>query len=175
MKELNMLSANQINAQVKLVEMWKWTNDPSYPIQCEKLEVSEGAWTTRAISRGDLRVQGSSLKSQSSFINDTNRAWNKAPQAIKNCKSLYSAKIEIRKFVVLLPVVVFDFVAIKADLNCHKGWSNLHVQFDIHPLIWSQLTCSQYAYYYYLLQWGLKLWIWKTACHSNGLITWKKC
>ena len=76
-----------------LVEMWKSTNDPSYQIQCEKLEVSEGAQTNRAISRGDLRAQGSSHKSQSSFINNASRAWNKAPQAIKICKSLYSAKI----------------------------------------------------------------------------------
>ena len=86
-----MLSANQINAQIKLVEMWKSTNDPGYPIQCDKLEASEGARMTRAITRGDLKVKGASLKCQSTFINDASRAWNKAPEIIKNCKTLFSA------------------------------------------------------------------------------------
>ena len=36
--------------------------------------------------------------------NDGAKGWNKTPIVIKNCKSLYSAKIEIKKFVKTLPV-----------------------------------------------------------------------
>ena len=35
-KETHLLSVNQINAQIKLLEVWKAMNDPSYPTQCTK-------------------------------------------------------------------------------------------------------------------------------------------
>ena len=92
MKNLKMLSANQINAQVKLVEMWKSTNVPNYPIQCDKKDISQGDRVTRAAVRGDLIVKGTSTKGQASFINDASRAWNKAPDSIKKCKKILSAK-----------------------------------------------------------------------------------
>ena len=38
------------------------------------------------------------------FINDGIKAWNKAPDAIKNCNSLFSAKREIKKFVKTLQI-----------------------------------------------------------------------
>ena len=41
---------------------------------------------------------------KSTFINDGIKAWNLAPDAIKNCNSLFSAKKEIKKFVMTLPV-----------------------------------------------------------------------
>ena len=78
-----MFIVNQINAQVKLVEMWKSSNDPNYPIQGAKLEAISGARLTRAISRGDLVTLGSSQLSQSTFINDASRFWNKAPSNLK--------------------------------------------------------------------------------------------
>ena len=37
LKKLNMLSVNQINAQIKLIEMWKSTNIPNYPIKTEQV------------------------------------------------------------------------------------------------------------------------------------------
>ena len=54
MTNLNMLSVNQMNAQVALMEMWKSSRDSNYPIQIDKLELKDGARTTKATSRGDL-------------------------------------------------------------------------------------------------------------------------
>ena len=36
LKNINMLSVNQINAQVKLTEMWKAHNVENYPLKLEK-------------------------------------------------------------------------------------------------------------------------------------------
>ena len=97
-----MLSVNQINAQVKLTDMWKSSNVPNYPIQMEKINGTDVSGTTRAIARGDLMIKGSTSKSQSTFLNDASKIWNKAPLSIKLSDSLYTAK-KIKKFVSQLP------------------------------------------------------------------------
>ena len=38
------------------------------------------------------------------YLNDAIKAWNKAPASIKLCKSIWSSKSEIKKFVQTLPV-----------------------------------------------------------------------
>ena len=101
---LNMLSANQINAQVKLTEMWKSRYVENYPIQNQKLNYNQDTRSTRASTRGDLTTGASTVKSQATFINDAIKVWNIAPLIIKNSKSLAIAKKEIRKFVTTLPV-----------------------------------------------------------------------
>ena len=45
-----------------------------------------------------------SKTTQSSFNNDAKKLWNKIPQNIKDCPSLYMAKKAIRQFVKTLPV-----------------------------------------------------------------------
>jgi hypothetical protein len=50
----NVLSVNQIAAQIKLTEMWKASNDPQYPIKMKTRERQENAITTRSLTRGDL-------------------------------------------------------------------------------------------------------------------------
>ncbi len=50
----NMLSVNQIAAQIKLTEMWKASNDPQYPIKMKTRERQENAIETRSVTRGDL-------------------------------------------------------------------------------------------------------------------------
>ena len=51
-----------------------------------------------------LIVVGKSLKLQSTFHSDAENLWNKAPDAIKNSKTLHSAKREIKKFIITLPI-----------------------------------------------------------------------
>ena len=72
-----MLSVNQINAQVTLTEMWKSSKHNNYPIKMDKLNASVGARSTRAITRGDLVPKGSTIKSQSTFINDASKGWQR--------------------------------------------------------------------------------------------------
>ena len=104
MTNLNMLSVNQVNAQVKLTEIWKSINDYKYPIQSQKLNYNTEARSTRASNRGDLKIEASTLKSQATFLNDAFKIWNAAPSNIKNSKSLAIAKKEIRKFTTTLPI-----------------------------------------------------------------------
>ena len=104
LENLNMCSINQLNAKIKLTEMWRMTKlDPLPPI-IKKMESSNGTRCSRSISRGKLIEEGTSEKSTSTFINDATRAWNKAPENIKDCTSLYSAKKAIKAFVKTLPV-----------------------------------------------------------------------
>ena len=46
----NMLSVNQIAAQIKLTEMWKASNDPQYPIKMKTRERQENAIETRSLT-----------------------------------------------------------------------------------------------------------------------------
>ena len=50
--KMNLLSINQTNAQIKLIEMWKATNIEDYPIEVKKQEYSDNTATTRACTAG---------------------------------------------------------------------------------------------------------------------------
>ena len=56
LKKFDMLSVNQVAAQIKLTEMWKCKNDPEYPIKIKKhLEtVNENARTRRPRTRREM-------------------------------------------------------------------------------------------------------------------------
>ena len=99
-----MLSVNQINAQVKLLEMWKAHNVEAYPLIIEKKEYNPNLAVTRAASAGALLEKGFSQISSKTFKNDAIRVWNKCPNSIKECTSIYSAKKSIKEFVSTLPV-----------------------------------------------------------------------
>ena len=101
---LNMMSANQVNAQIKLTEMWKSTHTDNYPIQSQKLKYKPEVMSTRAANRGDLVIDAATQKSQATFLNDAFKLWNAAPNEIKNSNTLQIAKKEIRKFVTTLPI-----------------------------------------------------------------------
>ena len=55
-----------------------------------------------------FQTKGSTLTNDS-FIYDATRLWNMAPESIKMSKSLLSAKAEIKKFCVSLPLRLFNF------------------------------------------------------------------
>ena len=99
-----MTSVNQINAQIKLTEMWKASKIQNYPIKMDKHTASDESRATRATTRGDLLMKGSTFKSQSTFLNDASKIWNKAPMSLKCCETIYSAKKEIKKFIANLPI-----------------------------------------------------------------------
>ena len=50
------------------------------------------------------RIKGTSFTQSNTFINDAARVWNNAPQAIKDCKSIDTAKKAIRQYIVTLPI-----------------------------------------------------------------------
>ena len=91
--KFNMLSVNQIMAQVKLNEMWKVTHIANYPIKIEQLSFQEDSMNTRARSSGFLLKESkNTCFSQKTFVNDAIHIWNLAPNVLKECTSLYSAK-----------------------------------------------------------------------------------
>ena len=88
LKSLQMMSVNQIAAQIKLTEMWKALNDSQYPLRVEQKSETEDGIGTRSMTREDLIEFGSSKNSKKSFMGSSTRLWNVAPEEIK--KSLVS-------------------------------------------------------------------------------------
>ena len=74
-KTQNILSINQINAQIKLTEIWKSLNVQNYPTQWEiKLNPN---LNTRSANKIRLEENGWSKIPSSTFMNDAARVWNK--------------------------------------------------------------------------------------------------
>ena len=104
LKKHDILSVNQLNAQIKLLDIWKASNIDNYPTKLTRLEANDERISTRAVSSGNLVEKGVSITSKNTFYNDAIKAWNLAPVSIKQCKTLWSAKNEIKKFVKTLPI-----------------------------------------------------------------------
>jgi hypothetical protein len=100
----NMLSVNQIAAQIKLTEMWKASNDPQYPIKMKTRERQDNGITTRSLTRGDLTEVGRSTKAKKSFTCDASKVWNNAPEKIRTSKTLTIAKKAIQEHCKSLPI-----------------------------------------------------------------------
>ena len=91
-KETNLLSVNQINAQIKLLEVWKSKNYDSYPIQWPNRKDQINREGLKSSNKPDLVIKGKSFLQSLTFINDAANVWNGAPSAIKDCTSLSSVK-----------------------------------------------------------------------------------
>ena len=91
--QLNLMSVNQINAQIKIQEIWKAMHIEDYPLKLERQTVNELGATTRAGSSGKLIEFGRSVIAQKTCINDAIKLWNQAPKEVTQCNSLYQIKI----------------------------------------------------------------------------------
>ena len=104
-KEVNMLSVNRMNAQIRLSEVWKAINIKNSPLNMSLPSVDSNTRGSRSTSDGRLQIcKGRSMNSQASFLNDNKKVWNAAPSNIKECTSLFVVKKEIKKFVANLPL-----------------------------------------------------------------------
>ena len=104
LEKQNMLSINQLAAQVKLTEMWKAVNTENYPIQMAAQVIPEVGMATRADHQGRLLEPGHSKKTMQSFVGDASRVWNKAPSKIKEANSIGMAKKAIKDFCKTIPI-----------------------------------------------------------------------
>ena len=104
LEKMNYLSVNQMNAQIKLNEMWKSVHVPNYPTKSTSISRSDEVVNTRAVSAGLLKEPKSTNASQRIFLNDAIHIWNKAPMSITHCVSLFAAKKVIKSFVKSLPI-----------------------------------------------------------------------
>ena len=83
-KETNLLSVNQINAQIKLTEVWKSQNIPSYPIQWPTRKDEIIRMGLKSSNKPELSIKGKSCIQSKTFINDAAKIWNNAPSDIKS-------------------------------------------------------------------------------------------
>ena len=67
--KFNMLSVNQMNAQIKLNEIWKSVHVHNYPIKTTALKRGDEAVNTRAVSLGVLNETKVTSSSVRVFIN----------------------------------------------------------------------------------------------------------
>ena len=104
LSNLDMLSINQMNAQIKITEGWKINNTMNYPTKWEHKTTAEDKRTTRANSDKKIPETAKSKTTQASFNNDAKKLWNKIPQNIKDCTSIQMAKKAIKQFVKTLPI-----------------------------------------------------------------------
>ena len=104
-KEVNMLSVNRMNAQIKLTEVWKALNIQNSPLNISLPLLDINARGSRSTSEGRLQInKGRSHCSQASFLNDSKKVWNAAPISIRECTSIHIVKKESKKFVSTLPL-----------------------------------------------------------------------
>ena len=99
LSKFKMMSVNQINAQIKLSEMWKAMNEEDHPFNLVKRESGPNVRAMRSVTNESLPVQSFSELSQFTFINDDIKAWNLAPPQIKESVTYASAK-----FVKTIPI-----------------------------------------------------------------------
>ena len=104
LEEQNMLSVNQMAAQIKLTEMWKSSNDPQYPIKMKTRDTQVEGMETRNSTRGDLTEIGGSTRAKKSFTIDAAKVWTKALEKMRTAKTLATAKKAIRAHCKMLPI-----------------------------------------------------------------------
>ena len=104
LSKFGILSTNQLNAQVKLLETWKALFMEDYPLQIPLQSVPTQGMSTRAAIKGKPIEIGRSNATRNTSTSDAIRIWNLAPATITEATNLYLAKKEIKAFVKLLPM-----------------------------------------------------------------------
>ena len=101
--KFSMLSVNQLNAQTKLVEIWKALNVDDYPLKVVQQTKDNSRVNTRADTKEKPIEIGKSILVQKTCISDAIHLWNNVQEMIINSITLSQAKAEIKKFVRQLP------------------------------------------------------------------------
>ena len=104
LEKFSFFTNNQLNAQIKLLEVWKALNTDNYPLQITQRVSSNDVVTTRAAARGRPCEIGRSNLTQNTCVSDAIRIWNLAPTSFTDSTTLYKAKKESKKFVKSLPI-----------------------------------------------------------------------
>ena len=100
----NMLSINQLNAQIKLTEIWKAVKDENHPFKIQIPLTNPEERVSRGQAAGYIKTKALSNVTKKTFINDSIKAWNCAPNELKNTANIYGAKAAIKIFVKTLPI-----------------------------------------------------------------------
>ena len=95
---------NQINAQIKITEVWKSQNIKKYPTQWIKRHDVISRAGLKSSNKLELMIKGTSCLQSQTFYNDAAKVWNGVPNDIKECKTLSAAKKRIRSNIQTLPI-----------------------------------------------------------------------
>ena len=104
--KFNLLSVNQLAAQIKLLEVWKSINVEGNPTEMEPYHPNRTE-SNLSLRQKPNRVFNDSAKflvSGMSFNVDAARLWNRAPLNVKQAESLYMAKKHILMHVKSFPI-----------------------------------------------------------------------
>ena len=104
LSNIDMLSVNQLNASIKLTEVWKAINNDGCPLKLTNQVCDNQLRQMRTRNDTALVQNGVTEIRQATFLNDGIRLWNLAPAELKTCKSLFTVKKQIKAFAKLLPV-----------------------------------------------------------------------
>ena len=103
-KETKLLSVNQINAQIKLIEVWKSLNFKAYPTQWINRNDVIRRTGLKTSNKPELVIEGISCIQSQTLVNDAAKVWNEAPAIIKECKTIITAKKHIQSYTQTLPI-----------------------------------------------------------------------
>ena len=81
LEKFNMLSANQLNTSVKLLEVWKALKLDKYPLEIKRQENNEGGVNTRADLAGRPIEIGKSILTQKTSVFSGQGTKNAHPSA----------------------------------------------------------------------------------------------
>ena len=95
--DLKIPSVNQINAQIKLLEVWKSQHSDTYPTKWMNRSEAIQDRRTRASKDNLLNETVGCKILNSTFINGSARIWNLVPEAIKSSPSITLAKKNIKQ------------------------------------------------------------------------------
>ena len=104
LEKFGFMSVNQLNAQVKLLEVWKALHVKDYPLKIMQQTVSQSGTSTRACHKGKPINIGKSKSTQDSSVSDSIRVWNLAPNSVTESMTEYQAKKAIKAFARSLPI-----------------------------------------------------------------------
>ena len=84
---------NQLNAQIKLLDIWKALNVDGYPLKIKQQQaVNNHGTLTRAWAIGRPCEIGKSTLTQNTCPSDAIKLWNQLPPSITTSKNVYHAK-----------------------------------------------------------------------------------
>ena len=98
------IATRRDNAQIKITEVWKVVQDVKHPLKIEKVVHDAKSCNTRGVTNDDLKVFGKSEILQATYLSDASKIWNKCPNELTECETLWKAKKSIKAFVTTLPV-----------------------------------------------------------------------
>ena len=102
--KFQLLSVNQLAAEIKLLEVWKSINVEGSPIDLDPYHQHSSTYHLRPKSDRVFDDSSKLALSKSSFNIDAARVWNLAPMSVRNAVSLPEAKKNTKKYCKSLPI-----------------------------------------------------------------------